>query len=103
VIPEGPPFAKRLVVDNGFFDMLNDTRNELVDTPIERFTRRGILTKDGQERHFDIIVLACGFQVTKYFHPVQYVGRDGRTFEKEWAKDGARSYLGLVNPGAANL
>ena len=48
-------------------------------------------------------VLAGGFSVQQYFHPANYTGRNGTTFAKEWEKDGARSYLGLVNPDFPNF
>jgi cation diffusion facilitator CzcD-associated flavoprotein CzcO len=69
---------------------------ELVSENIEKFTPNGIKTKDGVERSFDLIVLGCGFRPTEYLYPVQYVGRNGVTLDKTWAKDGARSYVGLV-------
>jgi 4-hydroxyacetophenone monooxygenase len=90
-------------VDNGFYDALMQDNVELVSENIEKFTPNGIKTKDGVERLFDLIVLGCGFKPTDYLYPVQYVGRNGVTLDKTWAKDGARSYVGLVIPGYPNL
>jgi 4-hydroxyacetophenone monooxygenase len=103
LVPTFAPLVRRLVVDNGFYDALMRDNVELVTEPIQTFTEDGILTKDGKHRPFDLVVLACGFQPTEYLWPVDYVGRNGATLDKTWAKDGARSYLGLVIPGYPNL
>lgn len=83
--------------------MMADKRAELVTEPIESFTEKGILTKDGKEREFDLVVLACGFKMHDYFHPTVYTGRDGATFAKAWEKDGVRSYLGVTMPEVPNF
>jgi 4-hydroxyacetophenone monooxygenase len=103
LIPKYAPLVRRLVVDNGFYDVLKQDNCELVTDKIERFTKNGILTANGVEREFDLIVLGAGFKVSKYFFPCKYVGRGGITLEESWKKDGARSYLGMVIPGFPNL
>jgi 4-hydroxyacetophenone monooxygenase len=98
-----PPWAKRPVVDNGWFDALLRDNVELVTENIERITPRGILTRDGIERAFDLILLCAGFKAERYLWPVRYVGRGGVTLEQAWKQDGARSYLGLSVPSFPNL
>lgn len=101
--PSFPPWAKRPIVDNGWYDALNRSNVDLVTEGIERITPKGVLTKDGVERPLDLIVLAAGFSVSRYLWPVRYEGRGGLTLEKAWAKDGARAYLGMTMPGFPNL
>lgn len=101
--PNHAPLGRRLVVDNGFYRALLEPNVALVTDRIERVTPGGIVSADGEERPFDLIVLAAGFKVTKYLFPVRYQGRDGATLETAWAKDGARSYLGMTMPGFPNL
>jgi len=101
--PKQAPLVRRLVVDNGFYDALMKPHVELVTEPIETFTEHGIRTKDAKEREFDLVVLGCGFKPTEYLFPAHYNGRNGATLDKTWAKDGARSYLGLTIPGFPNL
>ncbi|OQU93644.1 hypothetical protein CLAIMM_00126 [Cladophialophora immunda] len=103
VMPRHAPLVRRLVVDNGFYDILKRDNVELVTERIDRFTEKGILTNDGKEREFDIVVLAGGFKCSEYLWPVQYIGREGMTLEKAWEKDGARSFLGEVMPYYPNL
>ncbi|MFN3387574.1 MAG: flavin-containing monooxygenase [Allosphingosinicella sp.] len=102
-LPEYPPLARRLVVDNGFYDHLLQDNVDLVTDKIERITPKGILSADGEEREFDLIVVGAGFQTSRYLHPVNYVGRGGMTLDKAWEKDGARSYLGIAMPDFPNL
>ena len=101
--PNHPPLARRLVVDNGFYESLLRPNVELVTDGIGRITPKGIVSRDGVEREFDLIVLGAGFHVTRYLFPVNYVGRNDMTLEKAWEKDGARSYLGLAMPDFPNL
>jgi 4-hydroxyacetophenone monooxygenase len=103
LIPKYAPLVRRLVVDNGFYDILKEPHVELVTDRIDSITEKGILTEDGKEREFDIIVLSLGFATGKYFFPIDYVGRGGVSLETCWKKDGARSYLGMVNPGFPNF
>jgi 4-hydroxyacetophenone monooxygenase len=101
--PPYPPLARRLVVDNGFYDALLQPNVELVTEGIEAITPNGIKSKDGGDREFDLIVLGAGFKVTDFLWPIDYVGRDGLTLPEAWKKDGARSYVGAAMPGFPNL
>lgn len=103
ILPVHAPLVRRLVVDNGFYDMLRQDHVELVTDNIDRFTETGIRTADGVEREFDVVILGTGFKVSEYFWPCQYVGREAATLEELWKRDGARSYLGLSMPGFPNF
>jgi 4-hydroxyacetophenone monooxygenase len=102
-LPSYPPFAKRMILDNGWYDALLRDNVDLVTEPIERFTEHGILTRDGTLHVLDAVVLASGFDVAEYFFPIDCVGRDGCTLHDLWARDGARAYLGMTMPGMPNL
>lgn len=103
LIPEFAPLSRRIVVDNGFYDTLLRDNVELEVSGISHMTENGIVSKDGVEREFDLIILAAGFEVEKYLHPVDYTGRDGMTLEKLWSKDGARAHLTMTLPGFPNF
>ena len=72
LFPEEPPHpfgVKRPCLEQNYYEVLDKDTTDVVDisdkkggTPIEKFTEKGIVT-DGQEREFDIIVLATGFDV----------------------------------------
>jgi 4-hydroxyacetophenone monooxygenase len=102
LVPHYAPLARRLVVDNDWYDTLQRDDVTLVSGRIDRFTETGIVTADG-ERAFDLVVLAAGFDVAKYLWPVDYEGRDGARLEDLWNKDGARAHLTLTVPGFPNF
>ncbi|MEH3033707.1 MAG: NAD(P)/FAD-dependent oxidoreductase [Aeromicrobium erythreum] len=103
VTPDYAPLARRLVVDNGWYDALLLDHVDLVTSGIDRITPHGIVDNDGVETPVDAIALAAGFEVARYMWPVDYVGRDGATLEEVWEEDGARAYLGVTMPKFPNL
>jgi len=101
--PDYPPLARRLVIDNGWYEALGCDNVALVTDPILELTSSGIRTSDGEHREFDIIVYATGFETEKFLWPMTITGRGGRTLEDEWRHDGPRAYLGISVPGFPNL
>lgn len=102
-MPDFPPFARRLIIDNGWFDALKRPNVTLVTEGIEKITPAGIVTRDGMEHALDLIVLGAGFRTERYLWPTHYVGRGGTTLEQAWEGDGARAYLGVAMPKFPNL
>lgn len=103
VIPKVAPLGRRFVIDMGWYDTLKRDDVELVTEGISRFDENGIITADGESRPFDLVVLATGFQVSKYFFPIKFVGRESTTLEELWEKDGARAFLSMTFPGMPNM
>ncbi|MEO3975591.1 NAD(P)/FAD-dependent oxidoreductase [Streptomyces sp. CAU 1734] len=104
--PRGYPFGtKRPCLDTGYYDTFNRPGVSLVDlsrTPIEEITPKGIRCSD-QERVFDTIVFATGFDaMTGSLTAVDITGRGGVTLREKWA-DGPRNLLGLISAGFPNL
>jgi cation diffusion facilitator CzcD-associated flavoprotein CzcO len=72
-------------------------------TPIKEFTEKGIITSDGEEREYDIIALATGFDVvTGGMTNMGLKSINGTYLQDEW-KDGAHTYLGTTISGYPNL
>ena len=103
LVPSYAPMARRLVVDNGWYDALLRPNVELVTAGIDHFTRDGIVTRDGAVHEFDLVVLGAGFKVSQYLWPVDYVGRDDATLEDLWNRDGARGLSDDVPAGLPEL
>jgi cation diffusion facilitator CzcD-associated flavoprotein CzcO len=86
-----PPFV------NGYFEVFNDPRVDLVSleqTPIVRMTEHGIETTESV-REFDIVVWATGFDFgTGALTRMGVRGRDGLALVDHWA-DGPRTFLGV--------
>lgn len=103
VIPSYPPGAKRMLRDNGVWATTLKRENvELVTTPIERLTSRGIQTTDQVERPADVIILATGFSASEFYVPMRIVGKDGINLHEFW-QDDARAGIGGCVPGFPNL
>jgi len=102
-VPTYPPYGKRILLDNNWFKTLTKPNVELVTEDIDRFTRDGILTKDGKERPYDVIVVATGFKVTEMAARLDITGRRGKNLREKWAGDNPTAYLGLTVPDFPNL
>ena len=100
--PTHPFGCKRPLLSNDFHAAFNRPNLELVTEAIERVTPGSVVTVDGVERPVDTIVLATGFEATRYLSALDVVGRDGLHIDEAW-RDGASAYLGLTTPGFPNL
>lgn len=107
--PHEPPHpfgTKREALYQNYYDVINQDNVEIVsvrDTPFDRFTESGVRTVDGQEREFDVIVMATGFDNnTGALTAIDVRGVDGRTLREKWA-DGVDVYLGSMTHGCPNL
>jgi 4-hydroxyacetophenone monooxygenase len=104
LVPDYAPYARRPVVDNGWYRALMSNHVELVTEEIARLRPEGIETVDGKIREVDLIVMATGFEVAEYLWPTKYVGALGTDLHETWnAADGARAYIGLMIPDFPNL
>ena len=104
LIPDYAPFARRPVVDNGWYRALTRDNVELVTEPVERLVPEGVATRDGKVRELDVIVSATGYDVAKYLWPTRYIGRDGVDLHDSWSQgDGPRAYIGMMAPKFPNL
>ncbi len=100
--PTHPFGCKRPLFSNGYYPSFNRRDLELVTDPIERVTPHGIVTADGTVRSVDTVILATGFQTTRYVSVIDVVGRDERHIADVW-EDGAEAYLGITTAGFPNL
>jgi cation diffusion facilitator CzcD-associated flavoprotein CzcO len=102
LLPDHPWGAKRPLFSNDYYPAFNRPNLELVTDPIERVTRDAIVTVDGRERRVDTLILATGFQTTKFLSAVDVRGRGGRSIADAWS-DGAQAYKGVTTAGFPNL
>lgn len=102
-IPDYPPYGKRMLLDNGWFETLLKSNVELVTAAIDHLDSEAIVGADGVRRDFDVVVLATGFQVGKMAARLNITGRDGIRLEDEWADDNPSAYLGMSVAGFPNL
>jgi 4-hydroxyacetophenone monooxygenase len=103
VVPDYPPFGKRMLLDNGWYRMLRNERVKLVSDPIVEILPDRIITKDGSEYAADVLVVATGFDVIRFLTSFEARGRSGRSLREVWDDDNARAYLGSVIPDFPNF
>ncbi len=65
------------------------------DREIERITEDAIIMADGRTREVDTLILATGFEATKYLSAFEVVGRGGLGINEAWP-DGAQACKGVV-------
>ena len=102
-VPGYPPYGKRILLDNGWFEMLLRDDVELVTEPIERFDEQGAVTRDGARREHDVVVLATGFSITRLSARLDIRGVGGTALAEAWADDDPSAYLGITVPGFPNM
>lgn len=100
--PDYEPLCKRQVLSGAFHRAVQRPNVEVVTDRIERVTPTGIVTVDGLERDFDVIVLATGFHAHNYMRPMNLIGRDGYSIDEAWEK-GPRAYRMTAIPGFPNF
>jgi cation diffusion facilitator CzcD-associated flavoprotein CzcO len=106
LIPKNHGFGTRRVpLETRYYEVYNQDNVKLVDllqTPIERITPKGIKTSDA-EYEFDIIIYATGFDaVTGSFDRIDIRGADGLRLKDKW-KSGPETYLGVMVNGFPNM
>jgi len=102
-MPDHAPMARRMVVEQGWFETLLRPNVSLVTDHIDHVKSDSIVTTAGEEHKIDVIVLGTGFEVSRFLWPIQYKGKGGTTLETLWKRDGARAYIGMQMPDFPNF
>lgn len=109
--------CKRRVVDGGWFSALYDDKIELTTLPLTSIQSHSITlgpassepmtkceSKEARQVPADVIILANGFDVGEWLHPLKVRGRKGRFLHDVWhERGGAQAYLGLAMDGFPNF
>jgi cation diffusion facilitator CzcD-associated flavoprotein CzcO len=106
MLPSYPPNASRpVLVDEKYsvYGVLLQDNTTLVTDGIAQLTPHGIVDGKRQEHAVDVIVLATGFRANNFLWPMEIRGRERKSPEQLWGKDGARAYLGAMLPGFPNF
>jgi 4-hydroxyacetophenone monooxygenase len=102
-MPTYPPYGKRMLLDNDWYQTLRRENVELVDQAVRGFSETEVITADGRGHPADVVILATGFHATRFLWPMEILGRNGRSLQADWGEDDARAYLGITTPGYPNL
>lgn len=101
--PSFPPYSKRMLLDHGWYKTLMKPHVELVDGAVVEAREHSLLTADGREFESDAVVLATGFDVSKFLSTYKVIGRDGRSLREVWDATDPQAYLGIAVPNFPNF
>jgi cation diffusion facilitator CzcD-associated flavoprotein CzcO len=100
-----PYGCKRVSLENGYYELFNLDRTELVDvneTPIVSFTSTGIKTTT-KDYDFDAIIFATGFDaITGGILAMNLTGQGGVSLKDIWAQ-GVKTFMGISAPDFPNM
>jgi 4-hydroxyacetophenone monooxygenase len=102
-LPDYPPFGKRILLDNGWFDTLRRDNVTLVTESVTGLTPDGLTDAAGGEHGADIIVWATGFDAARFVSSLDVRGADGIALRDVWEDDNPRAFLGVSVPGFPNF
>lgn len=103
VLPDYPPFGKRMLLDNGWYRTLRRPNVHLVHDPVASVGPDFVVTTAGEKVPADVLIWATGFDVVHFLAPMEIRGVGGRSLHDVWEGDDARAYLGTAVPGFPNF
>ncbi len=103
-IPDYPPFGKRILLENGWYDALCNPKVSLVTGAVSKVTDNGVCTDDGSEHEVDVLIWSTGFDVAAMACQLNITGKNGQRLEEAWT-DGTdpKAHLGMTVPGFPNM
>jgi 4-hydroxyacetophenone monooxygenase len=103
VLPTYPPYGKRILIDNGWYQAVARDDVNLVADGVVEIDGNAIITSDGSRYEVDVLVLATGFQNRRFLFPMEIHGADGKSLRDLWGDDDAFAYLGMTVPNFPNF
>ena len=122
--PTYPYGCKRRVFDSAWLESMNKPNFKLTDQRLKRVEANGVVlsaeksNKSNATNHkevselapsnifvpADIIVIANGFEATRWLHPLSVYGRGGRSLHGTWKeRGGPQAYMGVSVDGFPNF
>jgi 4-hydroxyacetophenone monooxygenase len=103
VVPDFPPFGKRVLGDAGWYSMLKRDNVRLETGAIKQVHAKAVELEDGILIEADILVMATGFQAGRMLWPMDIQGCGGVTIRQKWGDDDPRAFLGITAPEFPNF
>jgi cation diffusion facilitator CzcD-associated flavoprotein CzcO len=105
ILPDFEPFCRRPTPGPGYLAAISADNVSYITTPIERFTKTGIVTVDGVERSVDAVICATG--ANRDWAPPFPIIANGIDLHEAWQPDGKYkspyAYFGIAPPLFPNL
>jgi len=103
LLPEYPPYLKRMLMDNGWFRTMTKPNVRLIADRLASVDGSRLIAASGEDAEADILVLATGYAATEMLASYEVVGRNGRVLREFWDGDDVAAYLGTLVPGFPNM
>lgn len=101
LLPDFPVGCRRQTPGPGFLECLLQDHVELRWDDVQHFTDKGIKTRSGEDKEYDVVVCATGFDTT--FKPAfPLVGRNGVNLAEKWTAEQPKAYFGVAVPDMPN-
>lgn len=100
--PDYPFRCKRVLLGDDFYRALQRDNVTLVTDPIERLTDSAVVTASGAAVDVDAVVLATGFETSRYLSGIDVMGARGQSLHQRWGQD-PTAYLGVAVSGFPNF
>ncbi|MCW2860001.1 MAG: putative flavin-containing monooxygenase [Actinoallomurus sp.] len=102
-VPAYPPYAKRMLRDDGtWFRTLKRSNVTVVTDPIAEIAPHGVVTGEGTLHPADVIIYGTGFRASEFLSRMRVTGRGGVDLHEQWDGD-ARACLGVTVPNFPNF
>ncbi len=103
LIPKYEFGCKRILSSDDYLPTFNRPNVALETSPIDEITKTGILTKDGKQHNFEVIIFATGFEVAEITTDEKVIGLHGRELFAQWKNGNLEAYKGTTISGFPNL
>ena len=113
--------CKRRIIESQWFESLNEPNVDLTTQPLTSIQPHGVTLGPGRmypsmdkkeskvptdevQKPADVIILANGYDVTTWLHPLRVTGRNGIDLQEEWdRRGGPQAYMGSAMDGFPNF
>lgn len=103
LIPKYEFGCKRILSSDDYLPCFNRPNVALETEPIAEINATGIVTENGAQRDFDVIIFATGFEVAEITNDEKIYGLNGRELFDQWKTGGLEAYKGTTISGFPNL
>lgn len=103
VLPDYPPFGKRILLDNGWYAALRRDNVALINEGVAEVTEDSVLSASGDAYEADVLIWSTGFDAARFVASMDVRGLNGTSLREAWDDDDPRAYLGISVPGFPNF
>lgn len=103
VLPDYPPFGKRMLLDNGWYRALRRPNVRLVTQGAASVEGDTIVSASGERFPADVLIVATGFDAVDMLASFNLFGRKGISIREAWARRGPEAYMGMTVPDFPNF